>query len=150
MDLSVNQISRAFRVYESQTRIADLNRQGHLRTVQGQADVVSLSSEAQRLFAEMRARQEAEPVLRNFRFTTLPPPPFLPQVQPASTSQAQDASQPTAPPLFQGTGTARNVAKDEEKPSDLEMLDFLNIANTQDLEEEESEALHLRRGGRRF
>ena len=49
MELSVGQIVKAFRVYQNQFRIGELNRQSNLKTVQSQVDRVDLSASAQRL-----------------------------------------------------------------------------------------------------
>lgn len=65
MDLAVSQITRAFRVYQNQLRIGELNRQSHLRTVQGQQDQVTLSAEAQRLFEQAQHRPEPPPAIEN-------------------------------------------------------------------------------------
>jgi len=49
MEMSISQITHVFRIYQTQARIAELNRQNNVRTVQQQADRVTVSDEARRL-----------------------------------------------------------------------------------------------------
>ena len=49
MTLSVNDIGRVSGAYRSQDRIAQLNRQNPVRTVQGQVDQVTISEKAHQL-----------------------------------------------------------------------------------------------------
>ena len=49
MTLSVNDIGRVSGAYQSQTRIAQLNRQNPVRTVQGQVDRVTISEKARQI-----------------------------------------------------------------------------------------------------
>ena len=51
MTLSVQDIGRVSRVYKSQNRIAELNRQNPVRTVQQQVDRVTISEKARQLEA---------------------------------------------------------------------------------------------------
>ncbi len=46
MDLSIQKVSQIFRTYRTQERIAELNRQASLKTVQQQQDQVSISTKA--------------------------------------------------------------------------------------------------------
>ncbi|QPJ60830.1 MAG: hypothetical protein G3M70_02575 [Candidatus Nitronauta litoralis] len=46
MDLSIQKVSQIFRTYRKQERIAELNRQSSLKTVQQQQDQVSISTKA--------------------------------------------------------------------------------------------------------
>ncbi|MGP0629791.1 hypothetical protein ACTRW9_08785 [Nitrospina sp. 32_T5] len=164
MDFSVTRVSRAFQVYQSQTRIADLNKQSNLRTVQGQADRVSLSTEALRLFEQnqVRASNPSESTFESRQAAQQNTTPSASQA--ASTTSAQAASTPTAqaasaagpqaaipitPPATSRPQTAsvRGGEPPKENPSDEELLDFLNIANSQ--EEEELEIpFSFRRGSR--
>ena len=49
MSLSIQRIGRIFQIYQTQERIADLNRQAQLRTVQNPSDRVTISSRAREL-----------------------------------------------------------------------------------------------------
>ncbi len=46
MDLSIQKVSQIFRTYRTQERIAELNKQANLKTVQTQQDRVSISTKA--------------------------------------------------------------------------------------------------------
>lgn len=46
MDLSIQKVSQIFRTYRTQERIAELNKQANLKTVQAQQDRVSISTKA--------------------------------------------------------------------------------------------------------
>jgi len=59
MDFSIVGIAKASRVYNNQNRIAELNQKHPFKSVQGQADRVSLSSSAQRLFLESQGSQSS-------------------------------------------------------------------------------------------
>ena len=52
MTLSVTDIGRVSGSYRSQTRIAELNRQNPVRTVQGQVDRVTISEKARQLTSQ--------------------------------------------------------------------------------------------------
>ncbi|CCQ90807.1 hypothetical protein NITGR_40004 [Nitrospina gracilis 3/211] len=166
MDFSVSRVSRAFQVYQSQTRIADLNKQSNLRTVQGQADRVSLSTEALRLFEQnqVRASNPSESTFESRQATQQNTTTAASQA--ASTTSAQAASTPTAQTASAAgpqaaipiqpaptttrpqTGSTRGVEPAKEKPSDEELLDFLNIANSQEEEEDFNVPFSFRRGSR--
>jgi len=55
MDFAVGQTVKAFRVYQNQFRIGELNRQSNLKTIQGQVDRVELSTAAQQLLEKAQA-----------------------------------------------------------------------------------------------
>lgn len=58
MPLTVGQVSSVFRSYQTQARIAELNKQNNIRTVQQQADRVSVSDKARDLLeAQIRDQQ---------------------------------------------------------------------------------------------
>jgi len=57
MDFSIVGIAKASRVYHNQDRIAELNQKHPFKSVQGQADRVSISASAQRLFLESQYSQ---------------------------------------------------------------------------------------------
>ena len=46
MDISIVPISRVFKIYQGQARIAELNSKNPVKRVQGQRDRVSISKEA--------------------------------------------------------------------------------------------------------
>jgi len=47
MDFSIVPVSKVFKTYQGQARIADLNKKSSIKRVQGQRDQVSISSAAQ-------------------------------------------------------------------------------------------------------
>ena len=51
MEISTTQINRIFRSYQSQSRIAGLNKKANIRTIQGQLDRVDISLQARKLAA---------------------------------------------------------------------------------------------------
>lgn len=115
MDLAVSQITRAFRVYQNQFRIGELNRQSHLRTVQGQQDQVTLSAEAQRLFEQAQNRPE-------------PPPPVIENHETESAENA-GGEHPAAP-------GGEESGSQEPGPDTFVPLDFTQMTS---LQEEETE-----------
>jgi len=46
MDFSIVPVSKVFKTYQGQTRIADLNKKSSIKRLQGQRDQVSISSAA--------------------------------------------------------------------------------------------------------
>ena len=46
MDFSIVPVSKAFKTYQGQARIADLNKKSSIKRLQGQKDEVSISSAA--------------------------------------------------------------------------------------------------------
>lgn len=56
MNLSVSQIGRIFQTYRTQERIADLNRQSRVNTVQIQQDQVTLSTQAREFLENLNRR----------------------------------------------------------------------------------------------
>ncbi|MEC7785984.1 MAG: hypothetical protein VX579_03450 [Nitrospinota bacterium] len=46
MDFSIVPVSKVFKTYQGQTRIADLNKKSSIKRLQGQRDQVSISSTA--------------------------------------------------------------------------------------------------------
>ena len=46
MDFSIVPVSKAFKTYQGQVRIADLNKKSSIKRLQGQKDEVSISSAA--------------------------------------------------------------------------------------------------------
>ena len=46
MDFSIVPVSKVFKTYQSQARIADLNKKSQVKRVQGQKDQVTISSAA--------------------------------------------------------------------------------------------------------
>ena len=51
MEFSVVQINRIFSSYESQFRIAKLNKKANIRSIQGQVDRIDISPQARKLTA---------------------------------------------------------------------------------------------------
>lgn len=115
MDLAVGQITRAFRVYQNQLRIGELNRQSHLRTVQDQQDQVTLSAEAQRLFEQAQHRPE-------------PPPPVIENPE---TESAENAAGEHPAASGEDESGSREAGPDTFVP-----LDFTQITSIQEEETE--------------
>ena len=61
MDSSIVGIAKASRVYHNQDRIAELNQKHPFKSVQGQADRVSISKPAKRLLLESQESQSSSP-----------------------------------------------------------------------------------------
>ncbi len=61
MDSSIVEIAKASRVYHNQDRIAELNQKHPFKSVQGQADRVSISKSAKRLLRENQESQSSSP-----------------------------------------------------------------------------------------
>lgn len=142
MDFNVGNVSRAFKVYQNQSRIADLNRQSNLRTAQVQTDRVSLSTEAMRLFAESRTRPEPKVVLRNLQPAVTARPPFraeTPTVAPV-TPQAVPKAGPAPTTGRAPSISPRSQTGSADKIPDLDLLDLLNLANAQDLDDTNKDA----------
>lgn len=55
MTISIGPISRVFKAYQSQLRVAELNKKENIKTVQGQVDRVSISPQARQLVSLERA-----------------------------------------------------------------------------------------------
>ncbi|CAI2717405.1 hypothetical protein [Nitrospina watsonii] len=145
MDFNVGNVSRAFQVYQNQSRIADLNRQSNLRTAQVQADRVSLSTEAQRLFEAGLTRKEPPPASSHIK--NIRPASFTPlQIQAAVQSAPAVAAQavPKTGPQPAAARTPSTPARDQNEPvdriPDLDLLDLLNFANAQDLDDTDKDA----------
>lgn len=51
MDLSAGEVSRIFRTYQTQSRIAEFNKKESIKTVQSQVDQVTISPEARQLLS---------------------------------------------------------------------------------------------------
>ena len=49
MNFSVTPVAKAFKVYQSQDRIAELHKKNPVRSIQNQADTVTISAEARAL-----------------------------------------------------------------------------------------------------
>ena len=69
MDIGVSIVSRVFKTYQGQVRIAELNSKNPVKRPQGQRDLVSISSEAktaltkhamEHLLKQLRASQAAK------------------------------------------------------------------------------------------
>ncbi len=88
MDLAVGKIVKAFRVYQNQLRIGELNRQSNLKTIQGQVDRVDLSSSA----LEMLKRAQADPFSQVQQFLEAGP------TRPANRT-TESNTQPAGPAL---------------------------------------------------
>lgn len=61
MDFSIVGISKASKVYHQQDRIAELNQKHPFKSVQGQADKVSISVAAQRMLLESQSSSASSP-----------------------------------------------------------------------------------------
>ena len=59
MDFSIIGIAKASKVYHNQDRIAELNQKHPVKSIQGQADRVSISASAQQLFLESKGSQSS-------------------------------------------------------------------------------------------
>lgn len=65
MDFSIVPVSKVFKAYQGQARIADLNKKSQVKRVQGQVDHVAISSEARQALQktpdtpEVEAKEEA-------------------------------------------------------------------------------------------
>ena len=103
MEFSVGQITKAFRVYQNQYRIGELNRQSNLKTVQGQVDRVDLSASAQQLLEQA----EADPFFQ------------VPQLLEAGPSRPKSAAPPAK------AGPVGPVLESEE----FQLMDFTEIAD---------------------
>lgn len=63
MDIAITTVSRVFKTYQGQARIAELNKKNPVKRVQGQRDRVSISSEAKAaLNAHMTGQSSARSV----------------------------------------------------------------------------------------
>ncbi len=62
MDISIQKVSQIFRTYRTQERIAELNRQASLKTVQQQQDRVSISSKARE---QLQAASKTDGIQKN-------------------------------------------------------------------------------------
>ena len=64
MDFSIVPVSKAFKTYQGQARIADLNKKSSIKRLQGQKDEVSISSAARvalkKKFIGMHCRPQAK------------------------------------------------------------------------------------------
>ena len=69
MDIGISIVSRVFKTYQGQVRIAELNSKNPVKRPQGQRDLVSISSEAktaltkhamEHLLKQLRASQSAK------------------------------------------------------------------------------------------
>ena len=58
MDMSVARVTRVFRTYQGQAKMAELNKKSSFRTVQGQVDVVQISDEAKKKLASMQSSRK--------------------------------------------------------------------------------------------
>jgi hypothetical protein len=76
MDFSVGEIGRIFRAYQTQSRIAELNKKENVKTVQTQIDRVSISAEARRLLSVGDVTESQTEVAR---FATLDDIPDKPE-----------------------------------------------------------------------
>jgi hypothetical protein len=81
MTFSITPIGKVFQTYRTQERIAELNRQANLNTIQGQRDRVDISPEALELLAKVP-----------------PPQPELDITQPAEFPENSFSSPASAPP----------------------------------------------------
>jgi len=61
MDFSIVGITKASKVYHNQDRIAELNQKHHFKSIQGQAERVSISQSARRLLQESQGSQSSPP-----------------------------------------------------------------------------------------
>ncbi|MCH8311501.1 MAG: hypothetical protein IID17_00775 [Nitrospinae bacterium] len=61
MDFSIVGIAKASKVYHNQERIAELNQKHPFKSIQGQADRVSISASAQRLLLESQDSKSSSP-----------------------------------------------------------------------------------------
>jgi hypothetical protein len=64
MDFSLVGITKASKVYHQQDRIAELNQKHPFKSVQGQADKVSISASAQRLLVESQSSASTSPAAK--------------------------------------------------------------------------------------
>lgn len=62
MDLSIQKVSQIFRTYRTQERIAELNKQANLKTVQAQQDRVSISTKAREQLETAKDPEEARQI----------------------------------------------------------------------------------------
>ena len=89
--MNVGHITRVFRSYQTQERIAELNRQSGLKTLQGQRDQVSISPRARELLHEQteKTRATTPPVTRK---------PAAPAPEPAVEAPVESTPAPEAAP----------------------------------------------------
>ncbi len=76
MTLSVNDIGRVSGAYRSQNRIAQMNRQNPVRTVQGQVDRVTISEKAR--LEESKLQNHPIPASTMDREPPIAPPTSVP------------------------------------------------------------------------
>ncbi len=62
MDFSIVPVSKVFKTYQGQARIADLNKKSPVRRVQGQKDQVTISSAARQAL-QKNPKGDAPPVV---------------------------------------------------------------------------------------
>ena len=55
MEISVARLTKVFRTYQGQARMAELNKKNNLRTVQGQVDAVKISDEGRKKLESMQS-----------------------------------------------------------------------------------------------
>jgi hypothetical protein len=55
MEISVARLTKVFRTYQGQARMAELNKKNNLRTVQGQVDSVQISDEGRKKLESMHS-----------------------------------------------------------------------------------------------
>ena len=53
MDFSIVPVSKVFKTYQGQTRIAELNKKSQVKRIQGQVDQVSISKDARQALWEV-------------------------------------------------------------------------------------------------
>ncbi len=93
MTLSVGQTTRIYQTYRSQEKIAELNKQSGLRTVQGQVDSVSISARAREL---LQAQQERDGG-RAPSTTPVPAPEVVREIPTPNAGSVTPVEEPTAP-----------------------------------------------------
>lgn len=60
MDISIVPVSRIFKTYQGQSRIAELNSKNPVKRVQGQRDQVSISKEARAALSSLAQENSVE------------------------------------------------------------------------------------------
>jgi hypothetical protein len=65
MEISVARLTKVFRTYQGQARMAELNKKNNTRTVQGQVDAVRISDEGRKKLESMQSGRKSTPSNRN-------------------------------------------------------------------------------------
>ncbi len=59
MEISVARLTKVFRTYQGQARMAELNKKNNVRTIQGQVDSVRISDEGRKKLEGMHAGRKS-------------------------------------------------------------------------------------------